>query len=177
MMHKAWCLEEVPYCFSRSSVKFQCHTAPKNRRFWPKLGVQFEFTKGYEMMLKAWSSLATVPYCFPRSSIKFQGHMGQNIANFDPNWAFPDCNSSPNSLMDLKWCTKFGRSYQIRQICLVSKWDLLKCRCYWNVNFCQYSNRQCVFGGCSCAPIFLTFDLCLTRNLAWSYARNGRKID
>ena len=31
-----------------------------------------------------------VPYCFPRSSIKFQGHTGQNITDFDPNWAFPD---------------------------------------------------------------------------------------
>ena len=29
-------------------------------------------------------------YCFPRSSIKFQGHTGQNITDFDPNWAFPD---------------------------------------------------------------------------------------
>ena len=28
MMHKAWCcLEKVPYCFSRSSVKFQGHSA------------------------------------------------------------------------------------------------------------------------------------------------------
>ena len=31
-----------------------------------------------------------MPYCFPRSSIKFEGHTGQNITNFDPNWAFPD---------------------------------------------------------------------------------------
>ena len=31
-----------------------------------------------------------MPYCFPRSSIKFQGHMGQNITDFDPNWALPD---------------------------------------------------------------------------------------
>ena len=31
MMHKAWCcLEEVSYCFSRSSVKFQGHTAQKS---------------------------------------------------------------------------------------------------------------------------------------------------
>ena len=31
MMHKAWrCLEEVPYCFSRSSIKFQGHTAKKS---------------------------------------------------------------------------------------------------------------------------------------------------
>ena len=30
MMHKAWCcLGEVPYCFSRSSVKFQGHKALK----------------------------------------------------------------------------------------------------------------------------------------------------
>ena len=34
-----------------------------------------------------------MPYCFPRSSIKFQGHTGQKIADFDPNWGFPDCNS------------------------------------------------------------------------------------
>ena len=31
-----------------------------------------------------------MPYCFPRSSIKFQDHTGQNITDFDPNWAFPD---------------------------------------------------------------------------------------
>ena len=30
MMHKAWCsLEEVPYCFPRSSIKFQGHTGWK----------------------------------------------------------------------------------------------------------------------------------------------------
>ena len=40
MMHKAWSsIEEVPYCFWRSSVKFQGHTAKKNHRFWPKLDV------------------------------------------------------------------------------------------------------------------------------------------
>ena len=40
----------------------------KNRRTWPKLGVsglylQFEFTNGYEMIHKAWSSTEEVPYC------------------------------------------------------------------------------------------------------------------
>ena len=40
MLHKAWSsIEEVPYCFWRSSVKFQGHSAKKNRWFWPKLGV------------------------------------------------------------------------------------------------------------------------------------------
>ena len=41
----------------------------KNRRIWPRLGVsglqlQFEYTNGYEMMGKAWSSVKEVPYCF-----------------------------------------------------------------------------------------------------------------
>ena len=42
------------------------------------------------MLHKTWNSKEEMPYCFPRSSIKFQGHTGQNITDFDPNWAFPD---------------------------------------------------------------------------------------
>ena len=152
MMHRAWSSTvEVPYCFSRSYVKFQDHTAKKNRQIWPKLGVsglwlQFEFTNGYEMLHKAWNSKGEMPYCFPRSTIKFQGHTVQNITDFDPNWAFldyrsvaasnpsdlpcsrssvkfqghtalkiakfdpdwafPDCNCSLNTQMATKWCTK-----------------------------------------------------------------------
>ena len=175
MMHKAWFgIGDVPYCFSRSSIKFQDHTAKKNadldpnwafpdcnsslnspmatkwctelfkkkwstelgvawkgcpivfqshlsnfkvycfsrnHRFWPELGVsglllQFDFTDGYEMTHKAWSSIEEVPYCFSRSSVKFQGHTGQTIIDFNLNWAFPDCNSSWISLMAMKWCTK-----------------------------------------------------------------------
>ena len=112
MMHKTWSsIEEVPYCFSRSSVKLQGHTALKICRFWPKLGVsglylQLEFTDGYEMMHRAWSSIVEVPYCFSRSSVKFQGHTALKIVEFDPNWAFPDCNSSLNSPMAMKCCTQ-----------------------------------------------------------------------
>ena len=41
------------------------------------------------------------------TSIKFQGHTGQkNCRFFYPNWEFPDCNSTLNALMGLKWCTK-----------------------------------------------------------------------
>ena len=83
----------------------------KNRRIWPRLGVsglqlQFEFTNGYKMLHKAWSSIEEVPYCFSRSYVKFQGHMALKIVEFDPNWAFPDCNSSLKSPMATKWCTK-----------------------------------------------------------------------
>ena len=83
----------------------------KNRRIWPRLGVsglllQFKFTNGYEMPHKAWSSIEEVPYCFSRSSVKFQGHTALKIVEFDPDWAFPDCNSSLNLPMGTKCCTK-----------------------------------------------------------------------
>ena len=84
-MHKAWSnIEEVPYCFSRSPVKFQGHTG-QNCRFWSELCVaglylQFEFINGFEMMHKACCSVEEVPYCFPRSSVKFQGHIGRKTS-------------------------------------------------------------------------------------------------
>ena len=58
------------------------------------------------MMHKAWSSIEEVPYCFSRSSIKFQSHTALKIVEFDPNWPFPDCNSSLNTPMATKWYTK-----------------------------------------------------------------------
>ena len=58
------------------------------------------------MMHKAWSRIEEVPYCFSRSSVKFQGHIALKIVEFDSNWAFPDCNSSLNSPMAMKCCTK-----------------------------------------------------------------------
>ena len=37
-MHKAWCsIEEVPYCFSMSSIEFQGHAGKKKHRYWPEL--------------------------------------------------------------------------------------------------------------------------------------------
>ena len=58
------------------------------------------------MMHRAWSSIVEVPYCFSRSYVKFQGHTALKIVEFHPNWAFPDCNSSLNSPMAMKCCTK-----------------------------------------------------------------------
>ena len=68
--------------------------------------LKFEFTNGYEMMHKAWSTIEEVPYCFARSSVKFQRRTALKIVKFDPDWAFPDCNSSLNSPMAMKWCRK-----------------------------------------------------------------------
>ena len=47
-----------------------------------------------------------MPYCFSRSYVKFQGQTALKIIEFDPNWAFPDSNSSLNSAMAMKCCTK-----------------------------------------------------------------------
>ena len=47
-----------------------------------------------------------MPYCFSRSYVKFQGHTALKIVKFDPNWVFPDCNSSLTSPMAMKCCTK-----------------------------------------------------------------------
>ena len=58
------------------------------------------------MMHRAWSGIVEVPYCFSRSYVKFQGHTALKIVEFDPNWAFLDSNSSLNSLMAMKCCTK-----------------------------------------------------------------------
>ena len=58
------------------------------------------------MMHRAWSSTVEMPYCFSRSFVKFQGHPALKIVEFDPNWAFPDCNSSLNLPMAMKCCTK-----------------------------------------------------------------------
>ena len=62
------------------------------------------------MMHKAWNSIEEVPYCFSRSYVKLQGHTALKIVEFDPNWAFPDCNSSLKSPMATKWCTKLWSS-------------------------------------------------------------------
>ena len=58
------------------------------------------------MMHRARSSIVEVLYCFSRSSVQFQGHTALKIVEFDPKWAFPDCNSSLNSPMAMKCCTK-----------------------------------------------------------------------
>ena len=56
MMHKAWSsIEDVPYCFSTSSIKFQGHKSGKYCWFWTRLRIsglkhKCEFTDGFEMM-------------------------------------------------------------------------------------------------------------------------------
>ena len=58
------------------------------------------------MMHRARSSIEEVPYCFSRLYVKLQGHTALKIVDFDAKWAFPDCNSSLESPMAMKCCTK-----------------------------------------------------------------------
>ena len=130
-MHKASSsIGEVPYCFSRSSVKFQGHRGQKMADFdphwaFPDSNSQFEFTDGYEMMHKAWSSIWEVPYCFSRSSVKFQGHRGQKMADFDPHWAFPDSNSQ----------FEFTDGYEMMHKAWSSIWEVPYCFSRSSVKF------------------------------------------
>ena len=82
----------------------------KNRRFWPKLGVSGLYLQFKSPMVGKWCTklevAEEVPYCFSRSSVKFLGRTALKIVEFDPDWAFPDCNSSLNSPMATKCCTK-----------------------------------------------------------------------
>ena len=84
MKHNNWSnLEEVSNGFSSSSVKFQDHTGQKIADFDPNwvfldIKLKFEFTDGFEIMHKAWSSIEQVPCCFSRSSVKLQGHTEKN---------------------------------------------------------------------------------------------------
>ena len=80
MMHKACTvIEEVPYCFSRSSVEFQGHTGQKIADF-----VILVRIDGFERMQNTLSSIEKVPYCFSMSSIKCQSHTDWKI----DDWQF-----------------------------------------------------------------------------------------
>ena len=152
MMHTAWFyLEEVPYCFSRSSVKFQGHTALKIVKFDPEWEFpDYNSSLNSPMAVKCCTKLETAKEWCPvvfqghpsnfkvtrdktspiltqigrvrtigrlqlsnpsdlpcsRSYVKLQGHTALKIVLFDPNWEFLDCNSSLNSPMAMKCCTK-----------------------------------------------------------------------
>ena len=153
MMHKGWwsSIEEVPYCFSRSSVKFQGHIALKIVEFdsnWAFPDCKSSLNS--PMAMKCCTKLETAKKRCPivnqghpsnfkvtrdktspiltqigrfrtigrsqlsnpsdlpcwRSSVICQGRTALKIVEFDPDWAFQDCNSSSNSPMATKWCTK-----------------------------------------------------------------------
>ena len=89
------------------------------------------------MLHKAWNSKGEVPYCFPRSSIKFQGHTGQNITNFDPNWAFPDYRPVA-AFKSLRFALLCTLSEMTNKTCTKKKCNAL---CTWNWRHYQNLSR------------------------------------
>ena len=115
-MHKAWCsVEEVPYNFSRSSIKFQSHTGWKINDLNP-----------IWVRLLGWSQLSN-PSDLPCSQFsrhriitKFSGVITidkndahtkdqrskvkvKEVKKMAPIWAFSDHNSSLNSHIFMIW--------------------------------------------------------------------------
>ena len=109
-MRKAWCcLEEVPYCFSRSPVIFQGHMGQKIA-FFTQIG-RFRTVTPVLIHQWLWNDAQSLKQQWRGALLFFKvfRHIsrshGTKIADFDPNWAFPDCNSSLNIPMALKSCT------------------------------------------------------------------------
>ena len=73
MMRKAWSsIEEVPYCFLRSTIKFQGHTAKKIVKFDPNWAFpDCKSSLNSPMAMKCCTKLETAK---ERCSIVFQGH-------------------------------------------------------------------------------------------------------
>ena len=101
--HKAWSsIEEVPYnrapllCYFKLCASFRSYQWNQTgvtvwkRPIWVKIDAFF-----VPCNLEVWWMILK----------NNRVTRDKKIANFDLNWAFPDCNSSLNSSMALKWCT------------------------------------------------------------------------
>ena len=107
MMHTAWnYIGEVPYCFSKSSVKFLGHTTKKIVDFDPNWGLLDCNSSLNLMMAMKWCT--KLEAAWKRCPIVFQGNLSNKFQGHTEHssWAFPDCKASLNSPMDLKWRTK-----------------------------------------------------------------------
>ena len=70
------------------------------------------------VIVSSWNfqELLTLTKVMSMHEVKVRGQRsrshGTKNADFDPNWAFPDCNSSLNLPMATKWCTKLEVGYE-----------------------------------------------------------------
>ena len=102
MTHKAWC-----YRFSSSTLKFQGHTAQRSSTL-TQIG---RFRTVTPVLIQQWLRNDTkrrevankkCPIVFQDHPSNFKVTRLKKIIDFDPNWDFPDCNSSFNSTMAKK---------------------------------------------------------------------------
>ena len=100
------------------------------------------------MMHKAWSRLDELPCRLSRSSAKFRGLTGQNIEDFDLHSTFPDCKSSLNWPMAMKWFTKLDVAQE--------RWPIVITR----------DSEVIMFSPCVFVSVCLSVCLCLSRCLS-----------
>ena len=86
-----------PCKMSRSEVKGQGHRDHDPTQPFPDRNSSLNSHIVMKWCTRLDVPLGEVPYCFSRSSVKFQSDTAKKIIDFDPNWAFLDCNSSLNS--------------------------------------------------------------------------------
>ena len=97
MMHNAWSsIEEVPYCFSRSSVKFQGHKALKIVEFDPNWAFSVSNCSLNSPMTMKWCTQLEIAqkWC----PIAFQGHP----SNFKVTW-LQNCRFWPKLGVSGRW--------------------------------------------------------------------------
>ena len=128
----------------------------KNRLFWC---CRFWLTEGYEMMHKAWGTIADIPFFSSTSSVKFQGHTGPKNADFDLNLALPERNTSLNSQMAPKMMRK--------------AWSRL-----WELSYC-FSMSSFKFQsptGQRKSPIFLCFRFIIPVLIDWWLRNDAQSL-
>ena len=128
MIHKAWCsIEEVPYYFSRSYIKYQGHTGWKINdldQIWARLlgwsqlsnpsdlpcwlGIWYEsivwVIMGRWGLFSECRCFSCSSYYWQKAKVKGHGHRAQK--KFCLSLALLDCKSSLNSQMGMERCTK-----------------------------------------------------------------------
>ena len=94
-------------------------TQHRKSLFWPELNVYGRANSSLNspMAMKWYTKLEVathrrVALCFFKVICQIARSQGTQFLDFDQNWAFPDCNSSLNSSMALKWHTKLDVIYK-----------------------------------------------------------------
>ena len=111
-MFMKWC-RKLDVAWERFSIVFQGHppnfkvTRLKNRWFWPNFGVttvcaSFQSHRWIQSLKQHRRGVLL----FFKIICQISRSDGTKNADFDPNWACPVCNTSLNSLMVMKLCTK-----------------------------------------------------------------------
>ena len=87
-------------CFMAAEIKFSKDVRPSHLFDYVPIVVS---SRNFQELLPM-TKVTSMQNVKVRSQ-KSRSH-GSKIVKFDPNWAFPDCNSSLNSPIATKWCTK-----------------------------------------------------------------------